>query len=326
MSEPTVSVVIPSHNRADRLPATLSALGKQHLPENAYEIVVVDDGSTPPVVLPTAESGPRPILVRTEGVDARRLGTRARPLPEGDCWFFLDDDIHVGPDFLTTFLTAYAEWPDALLVGAIRLPDTALTTPFGQFRQRLERQEVPTVRGPIAARNFCTAANMAIGRALFGRLHGFDRTLVSAEDQDLALRHTAAGGQIVFVPEAAAVHYDGALDIAGYCRRVEWGSEKIVPFCRRYPDWPDNRERQRVNGFFDANRERLGVGLQAGQISACDNSGDARTACRGSDIGAWNAAWQSSRSRLSTSARGAHLSRFSQRVATVDDAACATKH
>jgi GT2 family glycosyltransferase len=262
MSQPIVSVIIPSHNRGDRLPGTLAALGKQSLPEAAYEIVVVDDGSTPPVILSPTESGPRLLLIRTAGVErsaarnAGAVGSRGRLL------VFLDDDIHVGPEFLTKYLTAHAEWPDALLVGSIRLPDAALATPFGHFRQQLEQQEVPMVRGPITARNFCTAANMAIARERFDRLGGFDATLVSAEDQDLALRHTAAGGRIAFVPEAEGVHQDGALDIASYCRRVEWGSEKMVLFCRRHPDWPDNRQRQRVNGFIDANSEPLGARLR----------------------------------------------------------------
>jgi hypothetical protein len=89
---------------------------------------------------------------------------------------------------------------------------------------------------------------MAIPRRQFESLGGFDPALSSGEDQDLALRHTAAGGRIAFVPAAHCVHHDSALDVRSYCRRVEWGSEAMIPFCLRYPDWPDNVERARVNG------------------------------------------------------------------------------
>jgi hypothetical protein len=90
---------------------------------------------------------------------------------------------------------------------------------------------------------------MAIPRHQFLTLGGFDSELASGEDQDLALRHSASGRRIVFVPGAAAVHRDRAMDVRGYCRRHEWGAEQLLPFCRRYPEWPDNVIRAQVNGL-----------------------------------------------------------------------------
>jgi GT2 family glycosyltransferase len=97
--------------------------------------------------------------------------------------------------------------------------------------------------------NFCAAANMSIPRNLFQGLGGFDCAITSSEDQDLAMRHTAKGGLIAFLPEAEAVHHDNALDIRSYCRRAEWGIENMLPFCHRYPELPDNIERAMVNGL-----------------------------------------------------------------------------
>ena len=80
---------------------------------------------------------------------------------------------------------------------------------------------------------------------------------MSSEDQDFALRHTGRGGKIVYIPEAEAIHNDNALDIGSYCRRAEWGAEHMVPFCKRYPDWPDNVERETVNGPVRWGREPI---------------------------------------------------------------------
>jgi hypothetical protein len=135
-----------------------------------------------------------------------------------------------------------------MVVGSVRLPDEVLATPFGRFRQDLEQRGTPRLRGLTSTRNFCTAANMSISRELFLGLGGFDASLCSGEDQDLALRHTARGGQIAFIPEALAVHHDQSADVKSYCRRAEWGSEHMVAFCERYPDWPENVERRRING------------------------------------------------------------------------------
>jgi len=245
---PLISVVVPTRDRVGPLHDTIRALRDQTLGVSDYEIIVVDDGSTPPIVLECSDSEPRCILIRLEGRErsaTRNVGARAA---WGGIVVFVDDDISVATDFLEAHLFAQNEWPDAIVVGSIRLPVAVLERPFGRFRQALELQGVPQSRGTGCARNFCTAANMSMSRKRFLDLGGFDESLVTAEDQDLALRHSERGGLIAFVPEAAAVHRDEAVDVRRYCRRSEWGSERIVAFCERHGEWPDNVARDRVNG------------------------------------------------------------------------------
>ncbi len=98
---------------------------------------------------------------------------------------------------------------------------------------------------------------MSIQRDLFREIGGFDTSIVSSEDQDLALRHTALGGKIVFLPEVRAIHRDSSLDIRSYCGRSEWGMENMIAFCMRHADWPDNVERHSVNGPLSLGREPL---------------------------------------------------------------------
>ena len=248
MCKVKASVIIPTHNRHDRLLETLSYLKAQRLDPREYEIIVVDDGSTPPVVIQEADAGPTIRLQRTEGVERSAARNRGARIAAGEILIFTDDDITVDGDFVAMHLQAQREWPGALAVGAVSLPAESMTKPFARFRQRLEQQNVPRARGLTPSGNLCTAANMSIPRDSFQKLGGFDGSIASSEDQDLALRHTRRGGQIVFLPEAMGVHRDEALDIRSYCRRAEWGSLHMRPFCDRYPDIPDNVERARVNG------------------------------------------------------------------------------
>jgi glycosyltransferase involved in cell wall biosynthesis len=252
-----VSVIVPTHNRSDKLAATLVCLRNQSRTASDYEMIVVDDGSDPPIVMPDTGDGPRCTLVRLDGFGRSTARNRGAAVAEGRLLVFLDDDMSVSRDFLSAHRRAHDEWPEALLVGAIRLPDEMGTTPFGRFRQQLEQQGIPHQRGLTSMRNLCAAGNMAIPRHIFQSLGGFDGALESGEDQDLALRHTAHGGQIAFVPEAAAIHCDSALDIRSYCRRSQWGMENMIPFCQRHADWPDNIERERVNGPVRWRREPL---------------------------------------------------------------------
>lgn len=257
MGTALVSVVIASRGRPEALAETLRSLRGQTVSASDFEIIVVDDGSVPPLCLQEPESGVRLCVLRLDGRErsaARNAGARAAA---GDILVFVDDDITVGPEFLDAHLFGQREWPGALAVGSIILPDETLGRPFGHFRQRLERQGSPRRRGRTDARNFCTAANMSMARRQFLQLGGFDEALISAEDQDLALRHSEAGGTIVFLPEAVGIHRDEALDVRSYCRRAEWGSRHIVAFCRKHPAWPDNIAREQVNGPVRWGREPM---------------------------------------------------------------------
>ena len=251
-----VSIVIPTHNRLEKLRETVEKLRRQDFPTEDYEIVVVDDGSNPPVVFETDFTvSPTIRIVRLEGEErsvARNTGAREA---KGELVIFIDDDIATKEDFVKNHWQAHQEFAKTLAIGEILLPEDSLNAPFGRFRQRLEKDGIPRKRGLVAEKNFCAAGNASMKRELFLQLGGFDTTLSSAEDQDFALRHTAQGGQIVFLPEASVIHRDNALDIRGYCQRNEWGSRLMLPFYQRYPDFPPNIERERINGLVKWGKE-----------------------------------------------------------------------
>ena len=46
MSEPSLSVVVPTYNRSGLLGDTLHALTRQTMPPHRFEVIVVDDGSS----------------------------------------------------------------------------------------------------------------------------------------------------------------------------------------------------------------------------------------------------------------------------------------
>lgn len=245
---PEVTVVVAAHGRPEKLARTLESIRDQELPAAAYEIIIVDDGSEPPLVCEAPPGGPAQRTLRLPHVERSVARNRGAETARGSVLVFLDDDMIVSRDLLEAHLATQRKWPGALVVGAISLPPAFERSPFGRFRRALENGAVPQAAGPVSQPNFATAANMSMSRDAFLRLAGFEPALVSAEDQDLALRHTAAGGCIVFAPAAKALHDDSVTDLRSYCRRHEWGAEQMVPFLERYPEWPENRERLEVNG------------------------------------------------------------------------------
>lgn len=244
-----LSVIVPTRNRYEKLLKTIESLRKQTLNAEDYEIIVVDDGSTKPVEI----SGVK--VLRLEGVERSVARNTGAKIANGELLVFVDDDMEVCQTFLEEHKKAFDEWNDALLVGRVSLSDELLKTSFGKFRQELEQDVVPLKEGLTDVQNLCTAQNMAISKERFFALGGFDSKIISCEDQDFALRHRAENGRTAFVSTALAVHHDDAIDIRAYCRRCEWGMQKMIPYCKRHADFQDNIEREQTNGLLKFRQE-----------------------------------------------------------------------
>ena len=101
-----ISVVVPTFNRGIRLARLLQHLAEQTLPHTDFEVIVVDDGSSPPAAVELdrerAAGRPFPLRFRLEvqpnsGAAAARH--RGALLAVGDLLLFVDDDMQVPPGF-----------------------------------------------------------------------------------------------------------------------------------------------------------------------------------------------------------------------------------
>jgi len=110
---PTVSVVVPTYQRADRVAALLEDLGRQTLPPVSFEVVVVDDASTDGTadrLDALAPSLAYPIRVLRQPTNAgagaaRNAGLR---LVRAPLVAFTDDDCHPAPDWLERGVAAFS--------------------------------------------------------------------------------------------------------------------------------------------------------------------------------------------------------------------------
>lgn len=195
---PEISVVVPSRNRPQSLPALLAALGAQTLSEDQFELIVVDDGSTPPWDLVPHGQSVRVLRheqPRGPGA-ARNTGWRAASAP---VIAFIDDDCIPAAGWLAAVLAAYraAGSPSVVVQGPVE-PEPARLDELGPLSHTIQ------VTGPDRLFACC---NIAYSRALLERLQGFDERLTrSGEDVDLGTRAIEAGGEQVFAPSAIVYH------------------------------------------------------------------------------------------------------------------------
>ena len=95
MTPPLVSIVIPTYARPERLRECLAALARQTMPADAFEIVVVDDGSPQPVVPPeaTTPTGPTIRIIRQSNAGPSAARNRGVAEARGELIALTDDDL-----------------------------------------------------------------------------------------------------------------------------------------------------------------------------------------------------------------------------------------
>ena len=115
------SVQICSYNRWHLLKRSLEALFAQDFPNDEYEIVFVDDGSTDSSLAMAeelAKNAPCRLKVLTKPNDglsrARNLGIRNC---EGEIILFMDDDTFADPALLKEHLVVHEQHPNAVVMG-----------------------------------------------------------------------------------------------------------------------------------------------------------------------------------------------------------------
>lgn len=197
-----VAVVIPVWNGEAVLGRCLDALARQTVPRDAFQIIVVDNGS----------SDATPDIARrypgVELLEEKRPGSyAARNLAIGQVRApiiaFTDADCEPAPDWLEQVLHAAAANPGfGVLAGKIELFDEIAQERevFGDYERLFSFPQAHAARGN------CATANWASETALLRELGGFDAGLKSGGDRQMALRIKDAGYPLVYVPGMVVRH------------------------------------------------------------------------------------------------------------------------
>lgn len=215
---PDFSVIVPTHNRPHQLVACLESLAALDCPRDRFEVIVVDDGSEPPVaaavapfhgwlqLVPLRQTQSGPGLARNRGAAVAR----------GRFLAFTDDDCTVDPKWLGAFGAALSRHPDRLAGGrtinalAENLYSSACHTIIDAAYEHFD---------PAAGRaHFFPSNNFAMSAAQFHAVGGFTNrwTLAAAEDREFCRRWMEHGFALMRVPDAVIQHHH-ALSFSRYC-------------------------------------------------------------------------------------------------------------
>lgn len=189
MPFPLLTVIIPTYNCARYLPLALQSLFEQDL--TAYEVIVVDDGSTDDTIRALAPFMGRIRVVFQQNAGSAAARNRGLALAQGDFVLFLDADDVLLPDKLGRQVACLQKRPSlGYLHSGWQQIDEA-----GRVIQAVE----PWHNAPnLTLTDWLHYKPVQLGAILFRRhwldqVGGLDPTLRQAHDVDLMLRLSLAG-------------------------------------------------------------------------------------------------------------------------------------
>ena len=218
---PALSVVIPTKDRPGLLERCVAGvLAACDASGRRCEVIVVDDGSTPPV---TAFDDDRVRVLRTSGVGpsrARNLGIAAAA---GPVVAFTDDDVEVDARWLAEAIETLESFESA--AGVTGRTDSPAFDP-------LYEHSVFDHDGG----SFLTC-NVAYRASALRAVGGFDRQFPHAahEDRDLAWRIRSTVGEVRFNPAMRVVHPGRPFGTGQWARRGRLVVDDWL-LLRRFPD------------------------------------------------------------------------------------------
>ncbi|WP_219819377.1 glycosyltransferase family 2 protein [Pseudoclavibacter sp. AY1F1] len=215
----SVSVIVAHFEQQTELDRTLAALARQTHPAHLLEVIVVDDGSREPPVVP---SGVRLLVQENLGFRAgaaRNLGARNAT---GEILCFLDADTSPEPEYVTRMAALPSVLPEAVVAGHRKHADFAGVDAQAPVEVAGPARELPEPAWLAAAYRdsgnlleadnrsyrFVIGAVFSCTRWFFAETAGFDEDFLGYGGEDWEWSHRAwlAGAVLAHEPSAVAWH------------------------------------------------------------------------------------------------------------------------
>jgi GT2 family glycosyltransferase len=241
VAEPSVTVVVPTHQRRETLRRTLESLQAQSVDPSSFEVVVAtdacDDGSAEMI-----DALPVPYELRR--VDPAGRGRAAAcnaaiAAARGEVLIILDDDMQVVPEFVEQHRSNHPSGSRRCVLGAVPVDLEPGGPPAAHYvKEKFDLHLARLGEDPEhlnRPRSFYTG-NASLRAEVMREVGGFDESfgIYGNEDVELALRLRAAGVQLGYDPRALA-HQRYDKDLVGLQRDTLAKGETTVLLARRHP-------------------------------------------------------------------------------------------
>ena len=212
---PMVSVIIPVKNEAKRIVACLESILSINYPKERYEIILVDNGSTDETGQVGKSYGAK-VFVHPELTISglRNVGASAAL---GSLLGFIDADVIISKDWLTSAINCLNRSPDTGCVGCYPFPpeQNGWVTKSWWFLQ------IPKSFKSEEEVNWLPSMNIVVKKEAYELVKGFNPDLVTCEDVDFCYR-LGAKYKIVYCKEMEAIHYGEPKSLRELFKKERW--------------------------------------------------------------------------------------------------------
>lgn len=205
-SQPVVSVIIPTYNRAAWVGDAIASVLGQTYPR--LELLVVDDGSDDHTGEIVAAFGERVRLLRQEHAGVSAARNRGVAASQGELVAFLDSDDYWLPGKVAAQVALLQAHPD---VYACYTDEIWIRHGVRVNQRHIHQKHSGWLFAHSLPLCIISPSSIMLRRLLWDRLGGFDEALPACEDYDLWLRLTLVT-QVLLLPERLMVKRGGHAD------------------------------------------------------------------------------------------------------------------
>lgn len=225
-----ISVIIPVYNDAARLRLCLASLEAQTFPRDAFDVIVVDNGSEDhPERIVAAFPGVRLLHEPTPGsYAARNTGIHAA---RGAILAFLDSDIEADPSWLAAGVAALKAGGEACGCVGGRVAFSFQTPGRPTLVERYDSLTSFNQAQYIHMHGYSGAGNLLTSRSTFLRVGLFDASLKSGGDKEWGQRLVRHGYELLYEPDAV-VYHPARFSLAALIRKTRRRSGGAHVRCR----------------------------------------------------------------------------------------------
>ncbi|MEG3918843.1 glycosyltransferase family 2 protein [Microcoleus sp. T3_A4] len=240
---PTISIIIPSHNRSSSLRRALDALHSQTYPIDLLEVIVVADSCIDDTLAMLQDYKAQfklqviEVNCRSAAI-ARNTGAASAT---GQLLLFLDDDIEALPPLVESHAQVHSLRPGAAVMGpyppklhgGTRFFDVEVRS---WWEEKFYQMSQPDHRFTYQD---LLSGNLSLDAELFARVEGFDSAFgnCGGEDYEFGLRLLKADVPFALAEDAVGYHYEhetNNLDRSFRRSRQEGRSDVLIG--RRHPE------------------------------------------------------------------------------------------
>ena len=217
-----VSVIIPALNEEEMIGKCLESLAGSCYPLDAFEVILVDNGSTDRTleIARSFSTRLRLTILQRPGVNISALRNLGANAARGELLAFLDADCSIPRDWLENAASNLASDSAGVIGGNITIPEDS-----GWVARTWFQVAYPPKDGEVA---YVPSGNMLMKSSTFMRIGGFNETIKTSEDCELCSRARGDGFTVREISALTVIHWRTPQTLKEFYRREAWHGEHVA--------------------------------------------------------------------------------------------------